>query len=75
MTYAEFRKTHPAIRSFLRYGVDERSNRASSRRMGHRQREAVGEFFYTHPLCGDIAFPTAKAATTRAYELAGQGGA
>lgn len=68
MTYDEFRKTHPAQRNFHQYDSETRSMHAASHRLGHRQRNAVGETWYSHPMCGNIAFPTAKAATTRAYE-------
>jgi hypothetical protein len=69
MTYEEFRKAHPARRIFMRYSSEQRANRAASHRLGHRQRQAVGEFFYEHDMIPDRAFSTAKDATTRAYKL------
>lgn len=69
MTYAEFRKAHPATRCFHRYDSETRANHAASSRVGHVKRQSSGEFFYTHPMTGDIAFPTAKQATERAYQL------
>lgn len=35
---------------------------AASHRLGHRQKQAVGEFFYVHPLRDDVCFPTRKQA-------------
>lgn len=49
-------------RHFQRYSSDHRADRVASRRLGHRQRDAVGEYFYTHPAFPGIAFPTRKAA-------------
>lgn len=69
ITYDEFRRAHPAQRNFYQYDSETRANHAASHRLGHRQRNAVGETWYSHPMCGNIAFPTAKAATTRAYEI------
>lgn len=68
MDYASFRKAHPAVRNFQRYDSTTRAMHAASHRLGYRQRAAVGQFFYTHPLCGDSCFDTAKMATTLAYE-------
>lgn len=67
MTYAEFRKAHPATRCFQRYTPEQRAGMMSSHRLGHRQREAVGRYFYTHPMLADRAYDTAKRATTLAY--------
>lgn len=69
MTYEEFRRRFPAARHFQTYTSEARANHAASRRVGHRQREAFGEFYYTHADCPGVAFDTARAATTRAYEL------
>lgn len=69
MTYEEFRKRHPATRCFERYTSEQRANHAASFRLGRRQREAVGEHYYVHEMVPDIAFPTAKMATTRAYAV------
>jgi len=69
MTYVEFRKTHPAARCFQRYDSETRANHAASGRLGFRQREAAGAFYYVHPMVPAFAFPTAKAATERAYDL------
>lgn len=40
-TYTEFRRLYPAVRCFNRYTSEERSNVASSRRAGFRQRSSV----------------------------------
>lgn len=69
MSYAEFRKAHPATRIFQRYTSEQRADHAASHRLGYRQREQVGFFFYVHPMTGNIAFDTAKQATTRAYAI------
>jgi len=67
MEYIEFRKSHPAVRCFQRYTSEERANISASIRSGHRQREAVGEYFYTHSMRPGIAFKTAKEATSSAF--------
>lgn len=54
------------VRCFHRYDSETRANHAASFRLGHRQREAVGEFFYTHPDIPNRAFPTRKAAAMAA---------
>lgn len=69
MTYEEFRKAHPATRCFQRYDSETRANHAASHRVGRLKRASFGEHFYTHPMTGNIAFPTAKAATQRAFDL------
>lgn len=69
LTYEQFRRLYPATRNFQRYDHDQRSGRAASHRMGHRQRVATGEHFYTHRLLPDVCFPAAWRATTRAYEI------
>lgn len=68
MTYEEFRKAYPATRCFQRYTSEQRATIRSSHRAGHRQREAVGEFYYVHEMVPGVGFPTAKAATQRAHE-------
>lgn len=45
-------------RHFQHYTNDQRATRAASHRLGHRQRGAVGEFFYTHPDAPGLAFDT-----------------
>lgn len=57
------------IRCFQPYSSDQRANHAASFRLGHRQREAVGHFFYMHPAIGNRAI--AKAVGTS--EPAGSG--
>lgn len=69
MTYQEFRKAYPATRCFERYSSEERANHAASHRLGRRQREAVGEFYYVHEMIPDRGFETAKIATTQAYKV------
>ena len=70
LTYAEFRKKHPATRCFQPYDSTERAARAASHRLHHRQKQAVGEFFYTHPMLPGRGYATAKQATMAAFALA-----
>ena len=58
------------VRCFHAYDSTTRANHAASFRLGHRQREAVGEFFYTHPAIPNRAFQTRKAAALAAIEAA-----
>lgn len=69
MAYHEFRRANPAIRCFQKYTSDQRSNHSASHRLTQGQRAASGEFFYTHPMLPNLAFPTAKSATVRAYAI------
>lgn len=70
MTPDEYRRAFPAVRVFQRYTSDERASHAASRRLGPRQRAAVGEFFYTHPHAPGLAFPSAAAARRAGQEQA-----
>lgn len=36
-------------RVFQRYTPEQRASRAASRRLGHQQRQSVGEVYFTHP--------------------------
>lgn len=69
LTYHEFRRVHPAARCFTRYSSEQRANLRASHRLTSGQREGVGEKYYTHSMVPDVAFPTAKAATVRAYAI------
>lgn len=69
LTYHQFRKLYPATRNLQRYTSGERADRAASHLLGHRQRESVGEYFYTHPLRPGVALPSAGLATEQAYEV------
>ena len=53
-------------RCFQAHSSETRANHAASFRLGHRQREAVGEFFYVHPELPNKAFPTRGAAARAA---------
>jgi hypothetical protein len=69
---AEWRRV---VRVFQRYTSEERMNRAASHRLGHRQREAVGEFYYTHPAVPGLAFETrGRAARAGLAALTGEAG-
>lgn len=67
MTYQEFRKAHPAVRCFQHYTSNQRADMASSHRLTPKRRQAIGEYFYTHPMLPGVAYPTAKAATKAAF--------
>ncbi|MEU3452246.1 hypothetical protein ABZ671_01185 [Micromonospora sp. NPDC006766] len=60
---AEMRRT---VRHFQRYTDEQRANRAASHRLGHRQRQAVGEVFFTHPAMPGRAFGSRRAAAEAA---------
>jgi|TARA_E500000318_G_scaffold110111_1_gene124722 hypothetical protein len=50
------------VRNFQPYSSDTRAMHASSTRIGHRKRQSVGEYFYTHPEIPNIAFDQKKKA-------------
>jgi hypothetical protein len=52
----------PATRGFQRYTSQDRADRAASHRLGFRQREQIGEAWWSHPLCPGVCFPTRAAA-------------
>lgn len=58
------------IRCFEVFKSDQRANHAASHRLGHRQRQAVGRFYYVHPAIPGIAFDTRGAAARQALEAA-----
>lgn len=45
-------------RIFHRYTSETRANLSASHRTGHLQRNRVGEYFWTHPFCPNVAYPT-----------------
>lgn len=51
-----------AQRGFHRYTSQDRADRRASFRLGYRQREMIGEVFWTHELAPGLAFPTKNAA-------------
>jgi hypothetical protein len=53
-------------RRFQRYTSQQRADRAASHRLGHRQRQAVGEWFYVHPDVPDLAFDNRRSAAREA---------
>lgn len=67
LSLEEFRRAYPATRNYQRYDGETRAMHASSHRLGHRQREAPGEYFYTHQFAPDRAFPTHKRAVEAAH--------
>ena len=56
------------IRCFQKYTPEQRANHAASRRLGYQQRQAIGEYFWVHPLIPDLAFHSRKAALNAARE-------
>lgn len=54
------------VRNFQPYSSDTRAMHASSQRIGHRKRQSVGEYFYTHPEIPNIAFDQKKKAAIAA---------
>lgn len=61
-------------RCFQAYTHEQRSNHADSRKLGIRQRHAVGEFYYVHPDVPGIAFPKRKLAASYALSRPKLGG-
>lgn len=53
-------------RHFQRYTSEQRANRAASHRLGPRQRQAIGETFFTHPAVPGKAFATPREAAQAA---------
>jgi Zn-dependent protease with chaperone function len=51
-------ETRRVVRNYQPYSSDQRANHAASFRLGHRQRLADGEFFYTHPDIPNRCFDT-----------------
>lgn len=51
-----------AERGFTRYDSVTRADRAASFRLGFRQRESIGEAWWTHAYCPGVCFPTKTAA-------------
>lgn len=54
------------VRCFHAFTSEQRANLAASHRLGHRQRAAIGQFFYVHPGFPGTAFATRKAAVMAA---------
>lgn len=54
------------VRGFQHYTSTQRADHASSHRLGFCQKQAVGEFCYTHPDVPGLAFPTRKRAAQAA---------
>lgn len=51
-----------AERGFQRFTPEVRSNMQASHRLGWKQKQAIGEVFWTHPWCSGVAFPTRRRA-------------
>lgn len=56
------------VRCFQRFAAEQRANQAASHRLGHRQREAIGDYFYIHPKVPGRAFTTRRGAACAAVE-------
>lgn len=50
------------VRHFQPYTSEQRADHAASHRLGHRQRQAMGEYFYTHPDVPGVCFDTRQRA-------------
>lgn len=57
------------VRNFQPYTSEQRANHAASHRLGYRERQAVGRFFYTHPAIPNRAFDTRRAAAQAALSV------
>ena len=68
MTFEEYRKRFPATRGFQRYTSEQRANHASSHRLGHNKRIAVGEYFYAHQHAPGVCFPKRLQAERAGYD-------
>ncbi len=58
------------VRCFQHYNHNQRADLMSSRRMGLRQREATGRFFYVHPDVPGLAFNRRSDAAAHAMDRA-----
>lgn len=65
------RERRRVVRVFQRYTPEQRADRAASRRLSIRQRQAVGEFYYTHPDVPGVSFASQGAAARMALRLSG----
>ncbi len=54
------------VRHFQHFTSEQRADRAASHRLGHRQRQAVGETFFSHPAVPGRAFTTRRQAAQAA---------
>lgn len=50
------------VRGFHRHSSETRADLAASFRLGPRQRQSIGEVFWTHPDVPGLCFPTRKRA-------------
>lgn len=69
LPYEEFRKRHKATRCYEHFSSEQRANLRASHRLGSQQRQADGEFYYTHPMVPNRAFRSAGDATRAAYAI------
>lgn len=58
-----------AVKHFHRYTSEQRADMRASHRLGFRQRDSIGEAFWTHVLVPGIGFRTRKAAEAAAQEV------
>jgi len=56
-------------RHFQKYTPEQKTDRAASRKLGHRAREKIGEYFYSTNVIPDRAFDTAKEAREAAEAI------
>ena len=62
-----------AVRCFHRFDHETRANMMASRRLGYRQRQHEGEYFYIHEFVPGIAFPTRGQAESAALKTVSMG--
>lgn len=67
LSFDAYRKIAPAIRCFQHYTPDQRADLMASHRLGYRQREATGHFFYVSPCANSIAGRTRAQADEAGY--------
>lgn len=51
-----------AVRGFQRFTSNELADMQASHRLGFRQKQRIGEAFWTHPYVSGVCFPTRKQA-------------
>ena len=67
LSFEDFKTQFPATRNFQRFSAEQRANMAASHRLGYRQKQAIGEVFWSHEWRPDVAFSTRRAALEAGY--------
>ena len=58
MTYDEYRKAFPAVRCWEKYDHNTRADMMASHRLGYRQKEQVGMYYYLHEHAPNLSADT-----------------